>query len=50
MDANFLAAGSREARGSLFKTLTQGNGKKLATGGGGRVRDAGETWSADPGS
>ena len=31
MDANFLTAGSHEARGSLFKTLTQGNGKKLAT-------------------
>ena len=50
MDANFLAAGSREARGSLLKTVTRGSGEKLATGGGGRARDADGTWSADPGS
>ena len=50
MDANFLAAGSREARGSLFKTLTRGSGEKLATDCGGRARDAEGTWSADTGS
>ena len=50
MDANFLAAGSREARESLFKTLTRGSGEKLATGGGGKARDAEGTWSADPAS
>ena len=50
MDANFLAAGSREARRSLFKTLTQGSGEKLATGGGSRARDAEGMRSTDPGS
>ena len=50
VDANFLVAGSREACGSLFKTLTRGSGEKLATDGGGRARDAEGMWSADPGS
>ena len=40
MDANFLAAGSGEARGSLFKTLTRESGEKLVAGGGGRARNA----------
>ena len=50
MDANYLAAGSREVRGSLFKTLTRGSREKLATDGVGRARDAEGMWSADPGS